>query len=63
MAWTIHTSSECRMGSTRVNNQNNRIVAHRATTAAPQVAANQHTQHDSYAAAIISNMARIALND
>jgi hypothetical protein len=63
MAWTIHTSSECRMGSTRVNNQNNRMVAHRATTAAPQVAANQNTQHESYAAAIISNMARIALND
>lgn len=63
MAWTIHTSSECRMGSTRVNNQNNRMVAHRATTAAPQVAANHNTQHESYAAAIISNMARMALND
>jgi hypothetical protein len=62
MAWTIHTSSECRLGSTRVNAQNTRIVAHHATTA---IASNRvpTPTHESYAAAIISNMARMAMDE
>ncbi len=62
MAWTIHTSSECRLGSTSVNAQNTRIVAHHATTA---IASNRvpTPTHESYAAAIISNMARMAMDE
>ena len=63
MAWTIHTSSECRLGNTRVNAQNTQVVAHQATTAIASNRAPTPPAHESYAAAIISNMARMAMNE
>ena len=63
MAWTLHTPSECRLGTTRTNaqNSNSRIVAHHATTEAPVTNVHNDT-HESYVAAIVSNMARMALD-
>ena len=63
MAWTLHTPSECRLGTTRTNaqNSNSRIIAHHATTEAPVTNVHNDT-HESYVAAIVSNMARMALD-
>jgi hypothetical protein len=63
MAWTLHTSSECRLGSTRVNAQNSQLIAHQATTTIASNCAPTPTTHESYAAAIISNMARMAMDE
>ena len=57
MAWTIHLPAECRLGLARTNpTSGSRMVANNATFAA----SNDHTHEQSYAAAIIANLARCA---
>ena len=65
MAWTIHPPTDCRLGTTCTNAQNSNscIVAHTATTASTTPVAGIHNDtHESYVAAIVSNMARMALD-
>ena len=62
MAWTIHSPTDCRLGTTRTDAQNSnaRVVAHTATTTPVN---NIHNDtHESYVAAIVSNMARMAMD-
>jgi len=61
MAWTIHQPSDCRLGleHTSASTSNTRMVANNATLTSNA----NDTSHQSYAAAIIANMARCAADE